>query len=183
MDSLHDLSPEIKNLHRDIFWTRCISVTLFLALAGLLFATWRRHSKTLEGSQLVLRDDAGAVFAKLAKSKNGDACLTLESKGNASAADLCVQDLEGAFLDLHNLKSNSRAMLSPGFYMREGGRVSPALVLNDGQNAHTFHVYLGSESKLEMDHNSNESVVVSSTPERAKNSLFDESGKPHWSTP
>lgn len=124
------------------------------------------------------------MFAKLAKSKFGDSCLTLESKENTSEASLCAQDLEGTFLDLHNIKSDSRAMLTPGFYMTEPMMpISPAFVINDHQNEHTLHINLGSESELEMDHNSNKSVLISSTPEHAKISLFDESGKPSWSAP
>jgi hypothetical protein len=183
LNSPRDLNIEIAKLHRDIFWTRCATGALFFAIAAFLFAVLWHRPKTVEGNQLVLRDDAGKVFAKVEKSKFGDACLTLASKENGSEAYLCVQDLEGAYLDLHNIKSNSRAMLSPGFYMQDVGRTSPALVIDDERNDQSFHINLQSVSNLEMDRNSKKSIVVSSGSKGAKISLFDESGNQYWSTP
>jgi len=46
----------------------------------------------------------------------GDRCLTLMAKEKVAVASMCVQDEEeGSSLDLHNLKSESRATLTPGF--------------------------------------------------------------------
>jgi len=69
--------------------------------------------------------------ARLGQFDFGDTCLTLTAQQNVSVANLCVQDSEGSRLDLHNLKSDSRAMLTPGFNTYEPTfHIQPALVIN-----------------------------------------------------
>jgi hypothetical protein len=84
----------------------------------------------MEASEFLVRDRAGNVVARLGQSGFGDTCLTLTANQNVSVADLCVQNGEGASLDLHNLKSESRATLTPGFKMYEPmSHVQAALVI------------------------------------------------------
>jgi hypothetical protein len=53
------------------------------------------------------------------------------AKEKAAVASMCVQDEEGSSLDLHNLKSESRATLTPGLYEHEPlSKFRPALVIN-----------------------------------------------------
>ena len=55
------------------------------------------------------------VAARLGQNGFGDTCVTLMAKEKVAVASMCVQDEEGSSLDLHNLKSESRATLTPGF--------------------------------------------------------------------
>jgi hypothetical protein len=42
-------------------------------------------------------------------------CATLMAKEKVAVASMCVQDEDGSSLDLHNLKSESRAHAHAGF--------------------------------------------------------------------
>jgi hypothetical protein len=129
-----DMASQIQILRRDIFWTRCILGAAVLCLVALNIASSRRHAQTIEANEFVLRDTAGNIAARLGKDKFGDTCLSLTAKENVADASICVQDGVGSYLDLFNLKSGSRAMLTPGFYMVEPYMpVEPALVIN-GKN-------------------------------------------------
>jgi hypothetical protein len=70
--------------------------------------------------------------ARLGQDGFGDTCLILTAKQNVSVANLCVQNSEGASLDLHNLKSESRATLTPGFNLYEPMfHLQPALIITE----------------------------------------------------
>jgi len=100
----------------------------FVAVSG---AIWTRHPNTIEANQFVVRDRAGNVVAKLGQGSFGETCLTLIANQNVSVASMCVQDREGALLDLHNLKSESRTTMTPGFYTSEPlAHVQAALMVN-----------------------------------------------------
>ena len=73
----------------------------------------------MEANEFLLMGRAGNVVARLGQYDFGDTCLTLTANQNVSVASLCVQNNEGAFLDLHNLKSESRVTLTPGFNLYE----------------------------------------------------------------
>ena len=75
----------------------------------------RRHPQTVEANDFLLRGHAGNVAARLGQNGFGDTCLTLMAKEKVAVASMCVQDEEGFGLDLHSLKSESRARLTPGF--------------------------------------------------------------------
>jgi len=65
------------------------------------------------------------------KADQADEELTQYKRTNISIASMSVQGRGGASLDLHNLKSESRATLTPGFYMFEPlAQVQPALIVN-----------------------------------------------------
>jgi hypothetical protein len=132
LDSQPDLVARIERLQRDVFRTKCVAVVLFLCLAAGSIATWARHPKTAEANEFLLKDRAGNVVARLGQDGFGDTCLILSAKQNVSVASLCVQNDEGASLDLHNLKSESRATLTPGFNLYEPmSHVRPALVITE----------------------------------------------------
>jgi hypothetical protein len=97
------------------FWTRCVLGLALLCLATLTVANWRRHPQTVEANELLLRGHSGNVAARLGQNGFGDTCLTLMAKEKVAVASMCVQDEEGSSLDLHNLKAESRAALTPGF--------------------------------------------------------------------
>jgi hypothetical protein len=132
LDSQPDLIARIERLQRDVFRTKCVAVVLFLCLAAGSIATWERHPKTAEANEFLLKDRAGNVVARLGQDGFGDTCLILSAKQNVSVASLCVQNDEGASLDLHNLKSESRATLTPGFNLYEPmSHLRPALVITE----------------------------------------------------
>ena len=131
MDNESDLLVKVEKLRRDLFWTKSVGVVLFLVLVATSAANWRRHPTTIEASEFLLKDRAGNVVARLGQ-HTGDTCLTLRANQNVSIAELCVQDGEGASLDLHNLKSESRAVLTPGFKIREPfDEIQPVMLLTD----------------------------------------------------
>jgi len=79
-------------------------------------------------------------MARLGPAGFGDTCLVLTAKQKVSVASLCVQNEVGASLDLHNLRSESRAMLSPGYNLYEPlFQLQPSLVITDrGQTLYSF---------------------------------------------
>ena len=132
MDNQLDLVGRIERLQRDVFRTKCVAVVLFLSLAAASIATWERHPRAAEANEFLLKDGSGNVVARLGQDGFGNTCLILTAKQNVSVASLCVQNDEGASLDLHNLKSESRATLTPGFNLYEPMfRLQPALIITD----------------------------------------------------
>jgi hypothetical protein len=144
---------------------------------------WTRHSKTMEANEFILKDPAGNVLARLGQYDFGATCLIMTAKQDVSEASLCVQDSEGSSLDLHNLKSGSRAMLTPGFNLFEPtSYFQPSLVINQAMNRHFMNINLGPETKLVLGHDSKESISISSRAGEPKITLFDVNEKPIWST-
>ena len=119
MDNQHDLLAKIERLQKDVFWTKCVALVLFLGLAAVSIINWPKHPKTVEANEFQVTDRTGNVVARLGQYGFGETCLTLIANKNVSVANFCVQDDEGATLDLHNLKSESRATLTPGFNLSE----------------------------------------------------------------
>ena len=131
MENRVDLLPQIEKLRRDLLWTRYVATALIILFAASSVASWTKHPKTIEANEFLLRNPAGKIVARLGQFDFGDTCLTLTAQQNVSVANLCVQDSEGSRLDLHNLKSDSRAMLTPGFNTYEPTfHIQPALVIN-----------------------------------------------------
>jgi hypothetical protein len=131
VDVQPDLISQVNKLRRDIFWTRGVLSLAVLCLAALTIANWRRHPQTVEANEFLLKGHSGNVAARLGQDGLGDTCLTLTAKEKVAVASMCVQDEEGSSLDLHNLKSESRATLTPGFYVYEPlSKFRPALVIN-----------------------------------------------------
>jgi hypothetical protein len=140
------MTGKIETLHKDIFWTRCVVGLLFLFLAGMSMANWNRHPAIVRANEFLLTDRAGNVVARLGQYGYGDTCLTLTAKAHVSVANLCVQDDEGSSLDLHNLKAESRATLTPGFNVYEPlFHFRPALVISEAKNPHSVDINLGAE--------------------------------------
>jgi hypothetical protein len=183
LDTQSDLASKIETLRRDIFWTRCIAGAAALCLAAVSVANWRRHPRTLDANEFLLKDQAGNVTARLGRDNFGDTCLTLTAKEHVAVANLCVQDTEGSSLDLHNLRSESRAMLTPGFNSYEPlFSFQPALVINQAMNTHFASLNMGTETMLVMGHNSKESVRISSPAGEPRITLFGANENPMWST-
>src|SRR5580704_8265473 len=119
LDIQSDLLTKIERLQRDMFWMKCIAAVLFLCLTAACLIAWFGHPKTVEAAEFLVRGRQGNVVARLGQLNFGDTCLTLTANQNVSVANLCVQNDEGTYLDLHNLKSESRATLTPGFSICE----------------------------------------------------------------
>lgn len=183
VESQLDLAALVGKLERDIFWTRCATGILFLCLCAAGFAIWPRRPQAVEANEFLLRDQKGNVLARLGQSVFGDTCLTLTARDNVSVASLCVQNTEGSILDLHNLKSESRAVLTPGFNTFEPmTRIQPALIINDSMSSHFVHINLGADTAMVLGHGSNDSVRISSPVGEPRITLFGTDQKPVWST-
>jgi hypothetical protein len=183
LEGQSDLPAQIERLRTEVFWTKCVAAVLVLCLAAASLANWTRHPKTIDANEFLLKDRNGNVVARLGQFDFGETCLTLTAKQDVSIANLCVQNDEGASLDLHNLKSESRAMLTPGFNLYEpSGHFQPALVINEGMNSHFVHINLGTETKLTIGDGSKDSVSISSRAGEPKITLFGANEKPVWST-
>ena len=183
MDIQPDVASQIQKLRNDIFWTRCILGVALLFLAAASAANWRRHPRSIEANEFLVRGPAGNIAAKLGQDSFGDTCLTLTAKENVAEASMCVQDREGSSLDLHNLKSESRTTLTPGFYSYEPlFHFQPALVINEAMNSNFANLNVGAETKLVMGHNSKDSVRVSSPTGEPKITLLGPNENPVWST-
>lgn len=131
MEDQSQLAVQLSALRRDVFWTKCISSVLIVCLGAAVCALWTKHPATIEAREFVVRDSAGITVARLGREAFGDTCLELTAKGDASIASLCVQNEEDAILDLHNLKTESRATLTAGVWLHEGpGALAPGLVIS-----------------------------------------------------
>lgn len=132
MDSESLLVAKIERLQRDLFWTKIVSALIFLCLSFGIIANWPRYPKRVIAEEFILQDRSGNILAKLGQYGFGNTCFTLTAKQNVSVTSLCVQDEEGASLDLHNLRNESRVMVTPGFNLYEPkSRVLPALVMSE----------------------------------------------------
>ncbi len=178
-----DLATKVDRLRRDVFWTKCIAGLLILCLVAVVIATRPKHPKTVEGTKFVIKNDVGNVIATLGKEGFGSTCLTLSAKEHAAVARLCVDDDGGGFLDLHDLHTESRATLTPGFTMYEPLTRFPAgLLIEKDASKHHVNLSLGDETKMVIGHGSKDSIILSSPANKPAISLFSEDGKPLWST-
>jgi hypothetical protein len=168
MESQLELLPQIEKLRRDLIWS---------------VASWTKHPKTVEANEFLLRNPAGKIVARLGQFNFGDTCLTLTAQQNVSVANLCVQDGEGSSLDLHNLRSESRAVLTPGFSTVEPMfHFQPALIITEAMNTHFVNINVGAESKLVMGHGSKDVVSISSRAGDPKIVLYGLNDKPLWAS-
>jgi hypothetical protein len=181
MESQLELLPQIEKLRRDLLWTKYIAAILFVLLAAASLASWTKRSKTIEANEFLVKDRAGKIVARLGHNDFGDTCLTLTAQQSVSVANLCVQDSEGSSLDLHNLKSDSRATLTPGFNTYEPAfHFQPALIINQAMNADFANINVGAESKFVMGQDSKNIVSISSGAEDPKIVLYGPNEKLLW---
>ena len=181
METQLDLLPQIEKLRRDLLWTKYIVAMLFILLAAASVASWTKRTKAIEANEFLVRDRAGRIVARLGHHDFGDTCLTLTAQQSVSVASLCVQDSEGSSLDLHNLRSDSPATLTPGFNTYEPTfHFQPALIINQATNAHFVNINVGAESQLVMGHDSKNIVSISSRAEDPKVVLYGPNEKPLW---
>jgi hypothetical protein len=178
-----DFAAQVRKLRTDVFLIKCIAGVLILCVAALIVAGQIKHSKVLEATQLVLKDDAGKVIAMLGKGGFGSTCLSLSAKENAAIAELCADGDGGGYLDLHNLRTESRVTLTPGFTMYEPLAHFPAgLLIEKDSNKHFLNLSLGEETKLVIGHGANDSIIFSSPAIKPAITLFNGDGKEIWST-
>lgn len=182
MESQVDLLSQIEKLRRNLFWTKFVGMALFILVAAASVGSWTKHTKTIEANEFLVRSPDGKIVARLGQFDFGDTCLTLTAQQNVSVANLCVQDEEGTSLDLHNLKSESRATLTPGFSSSEPiFHFQPGLTINDDKN-NFVHINVGTESKLIMGHDSKNVVSISSRTDGPKIALYGPNEKRLWAS-
>jgi len=183
LDIQLELASKIEHLRRQMFWTRCIAGATLLCLAVAATVNWKRHAAIVEANEFLLKDRAGNVAARLGQDNLGNTCLILSAKGHVAVASLCVQDEEGSSLDLHNVKSEARATLTPGFYLWEPhDRVRPALIINDSWGTNFAHLNVDREVRLAVGHDSKGSIRISSPAGVPRIVLLDRDEKPVSST-
>ncbi|MFI5098581.1 MAG: hypothetical protein ACHQT6_11470 [Candidatus Acidiferrales bacterium] len=179
-----DLAAQVDKLRRDILWTKCIAGLLILCLVAVVIVSRPRHPKIVEATQLILKDEAGNVVASLGKGAFGETCLTLSAKAHAAVSELCVADDGGGFLDLHDLNTESRATLTPGFTMHESlaTHFPAGLLIEKDASKHFVNMSLRDETKMVIGHGSNDSIILSSPTNKPAITLFNGDGKQIWST-
>jgi len=183
MDEHSDLAAQIDKLRRDIFWTKCIAGLLILCLVVVVIASRPRHPRIVEATRLVLKDEAGNAVATLGKEGFGETCLTLSGKAHAAVSSFCGADDGGSSLDLHDLQTESRVLLTPGFTGYEPLMNFPAgLLIEKDADKHYVKLSLGDETKMVIGHGTKDSIILSSPTSKPAISLFSEDGKPLWST-
>jgi hypothetical protein len=199
-----DLVAKVDRLRKDILWTKCIAGLLLVSLVAVIVGERTKHPEIVEATRFVLKDDAGNVLAKLGSESFGSTCLTLSARAAAAASQLCVADDGGSLLDLHNRKTESRVLLTPGFTGYEpntsnssdfgplmplfnGGyhplRPIPAgLVVEENMFRSYLRFNLSDHTEVVIGHGKNQVVVLSENPDKSSITLFSREGKPIWST-
>ena len=182
MDAPLDLAAEIAKLRRDNLKIKVAGGLLAIILFALLAVCRFQPLKTVEGNEFLLKDSVGNVFAKLGP-YSGGTCLTLNAKGHAADAELCVSDDESSFLRLSNKNGDSQVLLSPGHTTFEPLHRFPAgLYIGENLGDNFANISLGADTKLVIGHGSQKSVVVSSPSDKPSINLFGSDGKTVWST-
>src|SRR5262249_7337027 len=118
MDLQADLVSQVEKLRKDIFLTRCVFWPCTTLSRGSN-CKLEEASSNRRGERISSERQSGNVAARLGQESFEGACLTLMAMEKVDVASLCVQDEGGSSLNLHNLKSESQATLTPGFYIYE----------------------------------------------------------------
>ena len=185
MSHENGLVERIEKMERANRRIRWFSALLIVLITLLLFA-WRMERKdVVQAKEFILKDDSGAVVARLSHT-NWGTCLELTGKGQASEASLCVGDDYGSSLQLTNQHGADRAFLSAGLRMVEGpGTLSPGLVIAKDDGKSLISVSLGTETKLVVGQGTEKnSLVVLATPQMKPTiRILDSTGKTLWTTP
>jgi hypothetical protein len=160
------------------------SLFLIVLFTSLFFARAATRKDVLQAKEFILRDDSGRVLARLSNDGWGT-CLELRGKERVSEAYLCVGDHYGSSLTLLNEHGSTRAFLSAGFEMHEGGRsLVPGLVIAEADGRNLISANLGPDVKLVVGHGTEENSIVMSTPEgKPAIKVVGNAGKALWTAP
>jgi len=195
MSDRSDLSTEIEELRRAIYWTRCLGGLLILGLATMIAAGRIRHPiaveagqmKTVEANQFLLKDNAGNLVARLGAQRIDGTCLTLSAKENA-AAKLCVGEDGSSSLVLSKKGGQSSVSLSTGNNAAQQGmelaQVNTGLQIWKDGGKNSVDLVVGSDGiSFFMGHGENPSVVISTSKDKSLIDLFGQGGRRVWSAP
>lgn len=162
-----------------------LGLTLIAILAALSFVDRLQSHKTrtVVTSELLLTDTHGKVVATLS-TKEGHACLNLDGQDGLARAQLCAGDEYGASLDLTTHKGQTRAILSAGTKLTEGGgELTPSLIISEKDGEHLVSASVGENTKVLIGHGTERDSIILSSRGRPTISVAGESGKIEWSVP
>jgi hypothetical protein len=160
MTETSDMLARIEKLESEnhkIKWACLIAV--FVVLGSLIVAHTRNKGK-LDVTDLIVRDASGAIIARLGADRHGT-CLALTVRSGASSASLCVDNFYGSNLDLKNRTLETKASLSAGRKLYEGGdRLAPGLFINGEGGQAMLSVNVGSDTRLLLGRSEDQNSVL-----------------------
>lgn len=172
----------LESLYLRITW---VGGLLFVFVA--VISLWGRMGSkdSISVREVLIKDEAGRVVAKLGTNDLSGTCLQLKSKEEGSAAELCVGDAATSSLMLSTHRGATRAFLSAGSRLYEnGGVLSPGLLIADADGEKLVSATLGAETKLIIGRGTeNNSVVIAAPPTKPTIKLLGGEGKPLWTAP
>jgi hypothetical protein len=158
-------------------------LALVVILVAVLFADRLQPHKTVVTSELLLTDGRGKVVATLS-TEEGHACLNLNGQDGLAHAQLCAGDEYGASLDLTTHKGQTRAILSAGTKLTEGGgELTPSLIISERDGEHLVSASAGENTRVLIGHGTERDSIILSSRGRPTISVAGGSGKLEWSVP
>lgn len=183
MDDKAELALRMQKLEADLRNIKRISLGLLLIIV-VLAAVMISHARTrhaLELSELTIKDHSGAVIARLGEYRHGT-CLELTTRSGASKATLCADRFYGSNLDLSNENPSTRASLSAGRKLYEGGdRLVPSLFIEGENGENRFSVNVGTDPISFLGHSDSDDALVLSGGRHPAVNGFGAGGKEVWS--
>jgi hypothetical protein len=180
----NELLPRIERLESQIFKIKLTGILFVILIAG--FAAKSLITKgPLTVTGLSLADSQGRIVGKLGTSSLAGTCLELMGSANVASVELCAGDDSGSALTLFTDHGKTRAFLSAGSVLLEGGgRLAPSLVIAEADGKNLVSAMVGTETRLIVGHGTGEaSAVVSVSGSKAAIRMVDASGKTSWSSP
>jgi hypothetical protein len=199
VDDKFGLAVQIKTLHREIFWTRCVGAFLILFVAAFVLSGRGKHPRTVEATEFLLKDDSGNVIGRLGKEGSGGVCLALTAKSSDAGAHLCSDDgssQSSSYLVLYNGDGVSLVSLSAGYISRPKFNIdSGVYIVRNDLGRKFLNLRLGQDTELAIGKEQvgyfsggtlfqsyERTAVFSIFEEKPTINLFDKSGRKVWST-
>lgn len=116
----------LESRQRSVGW---VVFTLAVVLVGIGVLRETKKGGTLEVRELVVKNESGAVVARLRGDPSG-ACLGLTGSGKVTTADLCASENSGSIISLND--GRRRTFLSAGArYAEPTTEVLPGLIISE----------------------------------------------------
>ena len=128
------LLTEIHHLKQQYRKAKWIDAILAISIVALIVLGRMQSKAPSKASEFLLEDSMGTITARLFNDVHGP-CLELMSKDDSAGALLCVDNANGAELNLTANHGQSRVFLSPGGPVYEGGgRLLPSITVTSKDN-------------------------------------------------